>query len=45
MLVYRAYARDLDSETQVSTSSQQLPFKIRTLRRKLNVNLAPDDFH
>lgn len=44
-LVYGAYANDLESEIPGSTFSQRLSFKIRTLRRKLNVSLAPDDFH
>lgn len=44
-LVYGAYANDLESEIPVSTFSQQLSFKIRTLWGKLNVSLAPTDFH
>lgn len=44
-LIHRAYASDLDSEIQVSTFSQQLSFKMRTLRRKLNVSLALNVFH
>ena len=45
MLVCRTYASDSDSEIRVPTVSQQLSFKSRTLRRKLNVSLAPNDFH
>ena len=44
-LIHRAYASVLDLETQVPTSSQQLSFKTRTLRRKLNRSLAPNHFH